>query len=111
MREVIFLDIDGTLTRHMANDWPQYWEEFHARGEYLLPGVKAKLDKWNEQGYQIILTTGRKESQRKETEKQLALYGLKYERLYMDIGHGCRHIINDEKTSTEEYPVGISCYA
>jgi ribonucleotide monophosphatase NagD (HAD superfamily) len=79
----IFCDIDGTILKWFSGE--------------LLPGVKEKFDKWNEEGCQIILTTARGEAWRKYTESQLERVGIRYERLIMELQDYPRHIINDEK--------------
>jgi ribonucleotide monophosphatase NagD (HAD superfamily) len=83
MSKTIFCDIDGTILKWFSSE--------------LLPGVKEKFDKWNNEGCQIIITTARSEGFRKYTERQLEEYGLKYERLLMEMQDYPRHIINDEK--------------
>ena len=63
----------------------------------LLPGTLDILDEWDRKGYNIILTTGRRESMRKVTEKQLSEVGIIYDQLIMGIGGGKRYLINDKK--------------
>jgi hypothetical protein len=91
--KTIFCDIDGTLVTHglpTKNTSP-------SKTLYLLPGTIEKLSEWDAKGYNIILTTGRRESMRKATEEQLAGLGIFYDRLIMGIGGGDRIIINDCK--------------
>lgn len=83
MSKTIFLDIDGTILKWFDGT--------------VLPGVKEKFDKWNREGYQIILTTARSEGFRKYTERQMEEAGLKYERLIMELQDYPRWVINDEK--------------
>ena len=45
----------------------------------------------------IVLVTGRRESMRKNTEKQLSEAGIIYDQLVMGIGGGSRVLINDDK--------------
>ena len=52
-------------------------------------------------GYNIILITGRRESQRQKTEKQLDLFGIFYDQLIMGVGGGDRVIINDRKPNSD----------
>ena len=95
--KTIICDIDGTLVKH---DSPL----LSARPEYkmvLLPGTPAKLDEWDRMGYNIILLTGRRESARKVTEKQLAEAGIIYDQLIMGIGGGVRVLINDLKSGKD----------
>tara|TARA_B100000287_G_C20403824_1_gene690739 strand:+ start:400 stop:768 length:369 start_codon:yes stop_codon:yes gene_type:complete len=89
----IFCDIDGTLVKHQ-NPFLATQPNFHME---LLPGTLQKLEDWDRAGYNIILTTGRRESMRKITEKQLAEVGIIYDQLIMGIGGGKRYLINDRK--------------
>jgi len=91
--KTIFCDIDGTLVKHApptiaAN--PKHKME-------LLDGTLEKLLEWDKKGYNIILITGRKESLRSITEKQLSEVGIFYDQLVMGIGGGIRYLINDKK--------------
>lgn len=93
----IFIDIDGTLV-----SFPDTEEEYRkiANGKqkmFLLPGVREKLWEWESKGYKIILTTGRREMYRFETERALKEAGVGYEQLIMSIGCGPRYVINDRK--------------
>ena len=91
----IFCDIDGTLVKHCS---PFVATQPNFRME-LLPGTLEKLEEWDRKGYNIILTTGRRESMRKVTEKQLAEVGIIYDTLIMGIKGGKRVLINDRKPS------------
>lgn len=91
--KTIICDIDGTLIKHnkpsdVAKD--SYLPE-------LLEGTIDKLNEWERNGYNIILLTGRKESMRKVTEKQLIQLGIYYDQLIMGVGGGPRYLINDFK--------------
>jgi len=89
----IFCDIDGTLIEH---DTPG----IAFRSDYtmkLLEGTLNKLLEWDRKGYKLILTTGRKESLRAITERQLTDVGIFYDQLIMGIGGGPRWLINDDK--------------
>lgn len=102
--KTIFCDIDGTLLEHFPSG-----ESFYSYEPKALPGTVEKLLEWDKKGYNIILTTGRKESMRKITEKQLELAGIFYDQLIMGIGGGVRVLINDYKpNSTEETAVAIT---
>ena len=89
--KTIFCDIDGTLVRHNP---PTETTNSNAELE-LLPGVLEKLLEWDKLGYNIILVSGRRESSRLATEKQLAKLGIIYDQLILGIGGGKRYIIND----------------
>ena len=96
--KTIFCDIDGTLIEHRP-------PEESAKKEYvpkLLPGTLEKLREWDIKGYNIILTTGRRESSRKVTEQQLSSLGIYYDYLIMGIGGGVRILINDKKPKNDE---------
>ena len=101
----IFCDIDGTLVKHSKptdSQKPTHTLE-------LLDGTLEKLLEWDKMGYNIILTTGRKESLRRVTELQLEEAGIIYDHLIMGIGGGKRYIINDLKSNgKEEYAVAIN---
>ena len=95
--KTIFCDLDGTLTEHPNsgdNDITRYDLEQNMK---VLPGTKEKLWEWDCKGYNIILTTGRKEGMRKSTEEQLRKAGIIYDQLIMGIGGGDRVLINDKK--------------
>ena len=74
---------------------------FDAEGKYLLPGVIDKFAEWNGLGYTIVLTTGRRESERGLTIKQLQKVGLQYDHLIMGLGRGSRVLINDIKPNSD----------
>ena len=68
-------------------------------------GFKPTIEKlvdWDRKGYNIILTTGRRESLRKITEVQLCDLGVFYDQLIMGIGGGKRYLINDLKPDSKE---------
>lgn len=101
----IFCDIDGTLVKHSK---PTEAQRPDHKLE-LLEGTLDKLVEWDRLGYRIILTTGRKESLRGVTEKQLQEVGIIYDMLIMGIGGGKRYLINDKKSYTEEpYAIAIN---
>lgn len=87
-----FVDIDGTLIKHGGN-----LSNMILNPPELIDGTLQKLQEWNLNGDTIILTTGRPESCREVTEKQLRNLGIFYDRLLMSIGVGLRVVVNDEK--------------
>jgi len=89
--KTIFCDIDGTLIKHNPPG------NLHRVKVEVLDGTIEKLHEWDKKGYNIILTTGRKESLRKITEEQLKSCGIFYDKLIMGIGGGVRVVINDLK--------------
>ena len=95
--KTIFCDIDGTLIK-------QYNEGISAQGTKfpdVLEGTIDKLNEWDRSGYSIILTTGRRESQRGITENHLSQLGIVYDKLIMGIGGGDRVLINDKKPNSD----------
>ena len=94
----IFCDIDGTLIKHQS---PFIATCPNSKME-LLAGTLDKLAEWDRLGYNIILTTGRRESMRRQTEKQLSEVGIIYDKLIMGIGGGSRVLINDKKPNSNK---------
>ncbi len=94
----IFCDIDGTLVTHTKPTDSQ--RPSHKLN--LLEGTMEKILEWDKLGYNIILTTGRKESLREVTKNQLEEAGIIYDQLIMGIGGGKRYIINDRKPYGDE---------
>jgi hypothetical protein len=103
--KTIFCDIDGTLILQESPE-VSFNSNYKMR---LLEGTLNKLLEWDKKGYNIILTTGRKESLRKITEKQLADVGIFYDQLIMGISGGERHLINDKKPdgSTTAFAINL----
>lgn len=96
--KTIICDIDGTLVKH---ELP--WKNTSASQKLeLLPGTIEKFSEWDSKGYNIILMTGRKESLRVNTEKQLSDIGIFYDKLIMGVGGGPRIIVNDNKPDGRE---------
>tara|TARA_Y100000816_G_C25983649_1_gene513673 strand:+ start:287 stop:643 length:357 start_codon:yes stop_codon:yes gene_type:complete len=93
--KTVFCDIDGTLFYHHGDLHKQITET-----PVLLEHVKETLVDWDRKGYNIILTTGRKESTRKLTEIQLEKAGIFYDQLIMGLGGGERILINDLKPNS-----------
>jgi hypothetical protein len=102
--KTIFCDIDGTLIKHVP---PSIATNPKHKME-LLEGTIEKLLEWDKKGYNIILTTGRKESLRTITEKQLSDVGIFYDQLIMGIGGGERWLINDKKSNGMETAIAIN---
>jgi len=95
--KTLFVDIDGTLILH--HEVPNQQAKLPPE---ILPGVLEKFEEWDRNGYNIILITGRRESERKLTEEQLNKVGIVYDKLIMGIGGGDRIIINDAKPDSTE---------
>ena len=102
--KTIICDIDGTLVKHKI---PALNTSEEVDLE-LLPGTIEKLSEWDAKGYNVILITGRRESMRASTEKQLSKLGIFYDKLIMGIGGGDRILINDNKPNGRETAFAIN---
>ena len=94
----IFCDLDGTL-------WEQGDPTEIAKPGYqpkIIHGTVDKIREWDSKGFKTILTTGRKESLRDVTVKQLSYAGVVYDQLVMGIGGGSRVLINDLRANGDQ---------
>ena len=91
--KTILCDIDGTLVEHVP-PLESAKPDFKIK---LIPGTLETILEWDKKGYNIILISGRRESMRKTTEKQLSEVGIIYDHLILGVGGGERHLINDLK--------------
>ena len=95
--KTIFCDLDGTLVKHSN---PTDIQNPNLILE-VLPGVHEKLIEWDTKGYHVVITTGRKESAREATVKQMQRAGINYDQLIMGFGGGDRILINDKKPNSD----------
>jgi mannose-6-phosphate isomerase-like protein (cupin superfamily) len=95
MKSTYFIDIDGVLLKHSGNLTQQLLEE-----PELLENTIELISEIEKDGGKIILTTGRKESTRLVTEKQLSSLGIFFDQLVMGCNRGSRIIINDLKPNS-----------
>ena len=95
--KTIFCDLDGTLVKH-SNPIDVQNPDLELE---VLPGVHKRLREWDTKGYFIIITTGRKESARNSTIRQLETAGIIYDQLVMGFGGGDRILINDRKSNSD----------
>jgi mannose-6-phosphate isomerase len=89
--KTVFCDIDGTLVTHTGNILQNLYTK------ETLTNVSETIRRWDKLNYTIILTTGRQESTRKQTESQLLEMGIVYSQLIMGLPNGPRVLINDKK--------------
>jgi hypothetical protein len=101
----IFCDIDGTLVEHH----PPNISAHPGNSLKILANTISKLTEWDAKGYNIILTSGRKEGMRKVTEEHLAEVGIFYDQLVLGIGGGVRYLINDRKSDGRQSAFAICC--
>lgn len=92
MSKTLFVDIDGTLITYTRDEGIDF------DNVSLLPGVKEFLLNCAKKEYNVILTTGRRESLRRQTEIQLEKLGIQYDQLIMGIKGWPRYVINDKKS-------------
>jgi mannose-6-phosphate isomerase len=90
--KTIFCDIDGTIFEHTGDIIKNY-----SQNPTILNNIVNTFKTWDKNNYKIILITGRKESTRQQTEKQLQDSGVIYDELIMGLPNGDRIIINDKK--------------
>ena len=103
--KTIFCDIDGTLVKH----YPPIITTQPNHIPVLIDGTIEKLLEWDKSGYNIILVSGRRESSRIITEKQLQQLGIIYDKLILGIGGGERILINDRKPDNDkDYAIAIN---
>ena len=88
----IICDIDGVLIKHHGDITTQ-----HLRKPEFLPGALLKLKQRDLEGCCIILVTGRRESTRYRTQRQLSDAGIIHDHLIMGVTGGVRELINDRK--------------
>lgn len=92
MSKTLIIDIDGTLVDHQGSGGRQAIKNLS-----LLPGVAEAFSNYDSKGYNIILLSGRRESSRKATEKQLSDLGLFWDQLILGVKGWPRYLINDRK--------------
>jgi ribonucleotide monophosphatase NagD (HAD superfamily) len=101
--KTLIIDIDGVLLKHQGT-----LSKTLINKPEELPGSVDTINKWESQGYNIILLSGRKHSMRKKTIEQLEKIGIVYDQLIMGIGGGIRILINDQKPDGTKTAYAIS---
>ena len=104
-RYTIICDIDGVILKHPQGNWMELYNTYNPS---ILPNVREKFIEWNKKGYIIILISGRKESMRPVTEKQLELVGINYDQLILGATNAIRVLINDKKSDEENTAIAFS---
>lgn len=87
----LFVDIDGTLVENCSEFFSPAWGESGPLQDNI-----NKINQMYDSGKsQVILTTSRKSTYKKQTENQLKRLGVKYHNIIYDLYHAKRIIIND----------------
>ena len=102
-RPTSFIDIDGTLVKHMHSISSVYKKPASA-----LEGVLKKMNEWDSKGYYIVLVTARKESARGITVQQLESLGIAWDELVMGVSGGKRYLVNDIVDEKEQRACAIN---
>lgn len=87
----VFCDLDGTLIKHVPVP-SQSGDDIE-----LLEGSVEKLKEYRKNGYVIVLTTGRTQSNIIGVHEKLRSMGLEFDQIICDLPIGPRHLINDSK--------------
>ncbi len=98
-RYCFFLDIDGTLLKHFGDKPEQFEDKIE-----VLPGVREFFQLCGKNGHIVILTSGRRESFREITKRQLKNACIPYDQLILGCSNAIRVIINDKKPYREDNP-------
>jgi hypothetical protein len=99
-----FIDIDGTIVKHLSNDTLDVAIEKKGDESYLLETPISKSVRFLNSippNDTIVLTTARDSKHKEHTLKMLEHYNIKYDRILFDLRSGPRYLINDTK------PIGV----
>jgi hypothetical protein len=103
MKRTIFIDIDGVIFKQKP-DLSSAMED----NMELCEGVLEKFNEWNWKNYNIILTTGRKESTRISTEGQLRKAGVYWDLLIMGLDAGGQRILINNLKESNDTPTAVA---
>jgi len=99
-----FIDIDGTIVKHLYNDSIDIAIEKDGEKSHLREKpIKQSVNFLNSipATDTIVLTTARDSKHKDHTLKMLEHYNIRYDRILFDLRSGRRYLINDTK------PVGV----
>ena len=105
--KTFFCDLDGTLVKHPGGDGILKVMDPNHKLQ-LLEGTEEFLKWIDYHRHHLVITTGRKESCREATIKQLQRARIWYDELIMGFGSGDRILINDKKTDGRETASAIN---
>ena len=100
--KTIICDIDGTIFKYVGG-----MADVTKSTAEPLPGAIDQLNKWELQGCRIIIITGRRESMRERTEKDLQKHGIPYDILLMGYADTGRVVINDQGSKIKAHSVSL----
>jgi len=89
--KTLFLDIDGVLLSNTSDKIPP----LNGTGSPLKENLKFIQELHSHKRTTIILTTGRRETERSSTIKELKEKAIPFDQLIMNLPHGQRIVIND----------------
>ncbi len=100
--KTIICDIDGTIFKYLGGT-----SDVMKGKTEPLPAVIEHINRWEMEGCKIILITGRRESLRKKTEKDLQKFGIPYDILLMGYADSGRVLINDEGSKVKAHSISL----
>ena len=95
-----FIDIDGTIVKHLCNDSIDTAIEKKGEESHLIETpIKQSVNFLNSipPTDTIVLTTARDSKHRDHTLKMLRHHNIKYDKILFDLRSGPRYLINDTK--------------
>jgi hypothetical protein len=104
-RYCFFLDIDGTLLKHFGDKPEQFEDKIE-----VLPLVREFFSLCGKNGHIVILTSGRRESFREITKRQLKNACIPYDQLILGCTNAIRVLVNDTKPYREDSPATALCF-
>ena len=95
-----FIDIDGTIVKHLHNDSIDEAIEQSGKESYLLEKPLEESIKFLNslpESDTVVLTTARDSGHENHTVNMLNHYKVRYDRIIFDLRSGPRYLINDNK--------------
>ena len=92
MNKTWFIDIDGTLVKHLDNE-----DIAIGAKDEVLPYAKEFVEGIKKRGEIVVLATARPEEFRGLTLKMLKKFGIEFDHILFDMGHMERVVVNDVK--------------
>jgi ribonucleotide monophosphatase NagD (HAD superfamily) len=92
MNKTWFIDIDGTLVKHLDNK-----DIAIGAKDEVLPYAKEFVEGIKKRGDIVVLATARPEEFRGLTLRMLKRFGIEFDHILFDMGHMERVVVNDVK--------------